>query len=59
MHISIINSLTELTLREYGGITKECLPYLNKLTDLEYLNLTKTKIDSEDMSFLSNLQNLN
>ena len=55
MHISIINSLTELNLREYGGITKECLPYLNKLTDLEYLDLTKTKIDLEDIPALSNL----
>ena len=57
MHISTINSLTELNLREYGGITKECLPYLNKLTDPEYLDLTKTKIDLENISFLSNFQN--
>ena len=55
MHISTINNLTELTLREHSGITKECLPFLNKLTDLAYLDLTKTKIDLEDIPALSNL----
>ena len=58
MNISTINNLTELTLREHSGITKECLPFLNKLTDLEYLDLTKTKIDLEDIPALYNLQNL-
>ena len=58
MNISTINNLTELTLREHSGITKECLPFLNKLTDLAYLDLTKTKIDLEDIPALTNLQNL-
>ena len=58
MHISTSNNLTELFLREHSGITKEYLPFLNKLTDLAYLDLTKTKIDLEDIPALTNLQNL-
>jgi Leucine-rich repeat (LRR) protein len=57
-HISKIQNLLELTLREHNDITKECIPYLNKLVDLEYLDILKTKISLEDLPALSNLQNL-
>ena len=57
-YISTVHNLEELTLREHNGITKECLPYINKLTDLKYLDILKTKISLEDLSALSNLQNL-
>jgi hypothetical protein len=57
-YISNIHNLVKLTLREHNDITKECLPHLNKLVDLEYLDLLKTKISLEDLPSLSNLQNL-
>ncbi|MET0759788.1 MAG: hypothetical protein ABWZ56_05180, partial [Flavobacterium sp.] len=44
--------------REHNDITKECLPYLNKLIDLEYLDILKTEIRLEDLSGLSNLKDL-
>ncbi len=57
-HISKVTALSELTLRDHKDITNECLPYLNKLTDLEYLDILKTKITLEDLPTLSQLQNL-
>lgn len=57
-HISMVTNLLELTLRDHKGITNECVPYLNKLTDLEYLDILKTKISLEDLPGLSNLQKL-
>lgn len=57
-HISAVNNLLELTLRDHKSITNECLPYLNKLTDLVYLDILKTKISLEDLPGLSQLQNL-
>lgn len=50
--ISNIKRLKHLTLMKHEGITKACLPYLNKLTDLGALNgLKKLKelyISSDD-----------
>lgn len=57
-HISTVTALLELTLRDHKNITNECLPYLNKLTDLEYLDILKTKITLEELPTLSQLQNL-
>ncbi|WP_447637239.1 hypothetical protein [Flavobacterium microcysteis] len=57
-HISTVSALSELTLREHKDITNNCLPFLNKLTDLVYLDILKTKITLEDLPVLSQLQNL-
>ena len=57
-HISTLKELKELSLRNHNKITKESLPFLNQLTDLEYLDLSKTEITLEDLPALSNLQNL-
>jgi hypothetical protein len=57
-HISNTKNLLELTLRDHKGITNECLPYLNKLVDLAYLDILKTEIYLEDLPGLSNLQSL-
>lgn len=56
--ISNVKQLKHLTLMKHEGITKACLPYLNKLTDLEYLDVWKTKIRLEDLGALTNLKNL-
>ncbi len=57
-HISNINNLLELTLREHRRITNKSIPYLNKLIDLEYLDILKTEIHLEDLPGLFNLQKL-
>ncbi len=57
-YISKLKGLKELTLRNHIKITKECLPFLNKLTDLEYLDISKTEISLEDLPALNMLQNL-
>lgn len=50
--------LKTLTLMKHEGITKACLPFLNQLTDLEYLDVWKTKIRLEDLHALTNLKKL-
>jgi hydrogenase maturation factor HypE len=57
-YISNIHNLVELTLREHNDITKECLPYINKLVELENLDISKTAISLDDLLVFSNLQNL-
>lgn len=57
-YISKLKELKELSLRNHNKITKESLPFLNQLTDLEYLDLSKTEITLADVPALSNLQNL-
>ncbi|KIA99566.1 hypothetical protein OA93_05260 [Flavobacterium sp. KMS] len=57
-HISNIKNLRELTLREHEKITNKSIPYLNKLVDLEYLDILKTEIHLEDLPGLFNLQKL-
>lgn len=56
--ISNVRQLKHLTLMKHENITKACLPYLNKLTDLEYLDIWKTKIRLEDVGVLKDLKNL-
>jgi hypothetical protein len=56
--ISNFKQLKSLTLMKHENITKNCLPYLNKLTDLEYLDVWKTKIRLEDLYLLIDLKNL-
>lgn len=57
-HISKIENLEQLTLREHRNITNISVPYLNKLNDLEYLDILKTGIRLEDLPGLFDLQNL-
>lgn len=56
--ISGFKGLKTLTLMKHEGITKACLPYINKLVDLEYLDVWKTKIRLEDLGELTNLKKL-
>lgn len=56
--ISNFKQLKSLTLMKHENITKACLPYLNLLTDLEYLDVWKTKIRLEDLAALKNLKKL-
>lgn len=56
--ISNFKQLKRLTLMKHENITRECLPYLNILTDLEYLDVWRTKIRIEDLGTLTNLKNL-
>ena len=57
-YISKLKDLKELTLRNHNKITKESVPFLNQLTDLVYLDISKTEITLADLPALSNLQNL-
>lgn len=57
-HISKLKELKELSLRNHYKITKESLTFLNQLTDLIYLDISKTEITLADVPALSNLQNL-
>ncbi len=57
-YIVNIQNITQLTLRDHRKITKRCLPDINKLTELEYLDISKTEIALDDLSVLSNLKNL-
>ena len=56
-HLSNIK-IEQLTLRDHSNITSISIPYLNKLVDLEYLDILKTKIQLEDLPDLTNLQKL-
>lgn len=51
-------NLDKLTLSRNTSITKNALPYINQLTSLTYLDVTKTEIDVTDLHQLENLQNL-
>jgi hypothetical protein len=56
--ISNVRQLKHLTLMKHENITQACLPYLNKLTDLEYLDIWRTKIRLADIGVLKDLKNL-
>lgn len=56
--ISSFKGLKTLTLMKHVGITKACLPDINKLIDLEYLDVWKTQIRLEDVVALTNLNKL-
>ena len=57
-YISHLKNLKQLTLKDHSDITKACLPDLNKLGDLEYLDLSKNNIFPEDFYVLTNLKKL-
>lgn len=50
--------MAKLSLRDHKNITKASIPCLNKLLDLEYLDILKTQIKLEDLLGLFSLQNL-
>ena len=56
--ISEVQQLKNLTLMKHPKITRKSLPYLNKLTDLEYLDIWRTEILLEDVHELNQLKNL-
>ena len=57
-HISKIQLVKELTLREHYKITKASIPYFNQMQHLESLNITKTKITLSNLCEHLNNQNL-
>ncbi|MCI9843368.1 hypothetical protein [Flavobacterium pectinovorum] len=57
-HISKLQGLKDLTLMKHPKITKASLPYLNKLVDLEYLDIWDTGIILEDLVALDQLKSL-
>lgn len=57
-YISAIQNLKQLTLRDHKNITNKSIPYLNKLVDLEYLDILKTEIHLKDLPGLFNLKKL-
>ncbi|TXF77226.1 hypothetical protein [Chryseobacterium sp.] len=56
--ISKVKKLTSLTLMKHPKITRKSLPYLNQLTDLEYLDIWRTGVILEDLHELNQLKNL-
>lgn len=57
-YICTLKNLRELTLKDHRHITKACLPHLNNLADLEYLDISKNKIVFDDLYVLTNLKKL-
>ncbi|MFH6987916.1 hypothetical protein ACHRVW_09235 [Flavobacterium collinsii] len=57
-HISKVKQLKSLTLMKHPNITTASLPYLNQLTDLEYLDIWRTGISLEDVTALNGLKKL-
>lgn len=57
-HISHFKGLKELTLKDHGGITKDCLTDIDKLHELEYLDISKNKILVDDIYLLTHLPQL-
>lgn len=56
--ISSLQGLRVLVLMKHDHISPASLPHLNKLTDLEYLEIWKTKISLTDIKALSQLKKL-
>lgn len=57
-YISKVQQLESLTLMKHPDITKASLPFLNQLTDLEYLDVWRTGIILEDLIALDQLKNI-
>lgn len=57
-YICQLKNLKALTLKDHRHITSKCLPDLNKLSDLEYLDISKNNIELEDLYALTNLKKL-
>ena len=57
-YISTIKNLKELTLKDHNQLTKACLEDINKLADLEYLDISSNDFSIEDILQLTNLKKL-
>lgn len=57
-HIGTLKNVRELTLKDHRNITKACLPDVNKLTDLEYLDISKNSLSVDDLYQLTELKKL-
>jgi hypothetical protein len=57
-HMCYFKGLKTLFLKKHDEITKESIPYFNKMESLKSLNITKTKITLTDLSELLNNQSL-
>ncbi|RMZ58792.1 hypothetical protein D1632_14515 [Chryseobacterium nematophagum] len=57
-YISQVKGLKNLTIMKHPNITKTCLPYLNNLIDLEYLDIWRTEIILKDLIELNQLKKL-
>lgn len=57
-YISTLNGLRQLTLKDHRNITKACLPDVNKLSGLEFLDISKNSLSIEDLHLLTGLKNL-
>ncbi|CAM3469168.1 hypothetical protein [Aequorivita lipolytica] len=57
-HLSKIQELKELTLRDHKKVTKASIPYFNQMKNLERLNITLTKITLSDLCESLNNQSL-
>jgi Leucine-rich repeat (LRR) protein len=57
-YISKLKGLRELMLKDHRGITKESLPAINELTDLESLDISKNNFSIKDLYALTHLKKL-
>jgi hypothetical protein len=57
-YISEFKGLKELMLKDHRNITSKCLPYLQKLKELEYLDLSKNEIRVSDLHVLTGFNRL-
>lgn len=57
-YLSRIQNLKRLTVKKQDTITPACIPYLNALTGLEYLDINKTQIHLDDLPLLAPLVQL-
>jgi Leucine-rich repeat (LRR) protein len=57
-YISAFKGLRALMLKDHRNITSKCLPYLQKLNELEDLDISKNKIMVADLSMLTGLKRL-
>ncbi|AWO00327.1 hypothetical protein DLD77_00690 [Chitinophaga alhagiae] len=57
-YICRLQGLRQLTIKDHRHVTKHCLPDINKLGGLEYLDISKNNIAPEDLLTLTGLNNL-
>lgn len=54
-YICSFKNLRQLTLKDHRNITKDCLPFINDLHQLEYLDISKNSILIKDIFQLTGL----
>ncbi len=57
-YIARVKNLRELTLKDHQHISSASLPYINQLTELEYLDISKNNILLQDLFKLTQLKKL-